>query len=178
MNEVEVKVLNINIEAIKKKILSLGGHIVKKENQENHFYNFPSHMANCKGCIRIRKTTSLLDGSEKTYLCIKKMLSQKKTRIMEENELQVPGFKSADDFLKALDIKHNCLVKKYRESYKLLNALIEIDIWDKETFPEPYIEIEGASEEKIKEILSILEIPFDKATSKSLDEIKKEMGLI
>jgi adenylate cyclase class 2 len=56
-------------------------------------------------------------------------------------------------------------------------VLVEIDTWDKEHFPFPYIEIEAESSEKIYAALTLLEIPHDKATSKSLTEIKKELGI-
>lgn len=177
MNEIEVKVFNVDIESIKTKVISLGGSLVKKENQENYYYDFPPHMADEKGYIRIRKITNLLDDTKKSMLCIKKIISQDIVRKTIENEFEISDFNSADGFLKTMGINFIGCQNKYRESYKILDTLVEIDIWDKNVFPYPYIEIEGKDEKSIKDILSLLEIPFDKSTSKSLEQIKKEFNL-
>lgn len=177
MNEIEVKVFNVDIDSIKAKVLSLGGFLVKKENQENYFYDFPPHMMDEKGYIRIRKIKSLLDNSQKTMLCIKKIISMEAVRKTVENEFEISDFNAADGFLKTMGIKFIAQENKYRESYKILDTLVEIDIWDKSVFPYPYIEIEGKSEKNILDTLSLLEIPFDKSTSKSLEEIRREFSL-
>lgn len=177
MKEIEVKIFGVDIEDIKTKVLSLGGTLAKRENQENYFYDFPPHMKDEKGYIRIRKIHNLLDDSTKLMMCIKKIISQEAARKTEEHEFEVLDFKEADEFLKSMGADFFSREDKYRESYLLLNSLIEIDIWDKKVFPEPYIEIEAESEEKIYEILSLLNIPAEKATSKSLNEIKKSFNL-
>jgi adenylate cyclase class 2 len=177
MDEIEVKIFGVDIENIKKKVLKLGGTLAKKENQENYFYDFPPHMKDEKGYIRIRKIHNLIDDSTKIMMCMKRIISQDTARKTEEHEFEVLDFKEAEEFLKSMGIGFFSKEDKYRESYLLSNALIEIDIWDKKVFPEPYIEVEAESEKKIYEILSILGIPAEKATSKSLNEIKKTFNL-
>lgn len=71
MKEIEVKVLNVDVDLVKSKIISLGGVNIKKEHQENYFFNMP----NCdNGYIRIRKIQDLLNNITKITLCVKKYL--------------------------------------------------------------------------------------------------------
>ncbi|SKA85242.1 adenylate cyclase, class 2 [Caloramator quimbayensis] len=178
MKEIEVKVLKIDIEKTREDIINLGGKLIKKEFQENYYYKLPESLSNQKGYIRIRKVHNLLDGSRKILLCIKTLISQEKYRTCDEHEFEVSNFKECTLFLEAMKLSYIKSENKHRESYSIDNSLIEIDTWDKDVFPEPYIEIEAACEEDIFNLLSKLNINKNKATSKSLEEIKKEMGLI
>lgn len=178
MNEIEVKVLGIDIEAVKDRIIKLGGKLVKKEIQQNYYYDLPPYIENQNGYIRLRAVHNLLDDSYKNILCIKKIIFQGNYRMSEEHEFEVLNTDECKRFFEAMELKFQSREDKYRESYFFKDALVEIDIWEKEVFPHPYIEIEAASEDKIYEILAALNIPKDKATSKNLSEIKKEMGII
>lgn len=177
MNEVEVKVIGVNCEEIRSKIISLNGILVKKEFQENHIFSLPENL-NAKGYIRIRVIKDYLNGNNKTLLCIKKVISQDKVRKMDEREFEVDNFDEAIGFLSALNIEFLSQENKSRESYSLEDALIEFDTWDEKVFPHPYVEIEAENEERLYSIINLLEIPHDKVTSKGLIEIKKEMGLL
>ena len=68
-------------------------------------------------------------------------------------------------------------IKKYRESYKIMDSLVEIDINDKSFCPFPYLEIETTSEEKLKEILELLGYSIEDTTSKTIYELLEERGL-
>lgn len=178
MQEIEVKVLKIDIEKAREDIINLGGILIKKEYQENYYYKLPDSLSSQKGYIRIRKIHNLLDDSRKILLCIKILVSQGKYRTCDEHEFEVSDFEECTLFLKSMKLSYIKTENKHRESYSIDNSLIEIDTWDKDVFPEPYIEIEAACEEDIFNLLNKLNIDKSKATSKSLGEIKKEMGLI
>lgn len=177
MNEIEVKILGVDIDKIKEKILLLGGKLLKQEIQENYCYDLPPHLSNQNGFIRIRKIKSLIDSSEKVILCSKKIISQSKARITDENEVEINSFEDCLKFVESLELKLYRRSNKQRESYTLNDALIEIDTLDKDEFPEPYIEIEAVNENLIYDVMDLLEIPRDKATSKSLRQIRLEMNL-
>ena len=66
--------------------------------------------------------------------------------------------------------------KKYRESYKIFDSLVEIDINDKVFCPFPYIEIETDSEEKLNKIVSLLGYTIDDTTSETIYEILEKRG--
>jgi adenylate cyclase class 2 len=177
MNEIEVKVLGVDVEEVRNKIIKLGGKLVKKERQENYIYYLPPHVENQNGYVRIRKIHNLIDNSFKIILTSKKIISQDKYRKTEEMDVEVLNLEQCRSFLHSLELKFHRQENKYRESYSLNGALIEIDEWDKDIFPEPYIEIEAENEKGIFDILKILEIPESKATSKTLEQIKQEMGI-
>ena len=177
MNEIEVKVLDVDTTEVIKKLKSLGCSPVKKEQQENYIYSLPDNMPDVKGYVRIRKVKSLIDGSISTILCIKKLLSQDSVKSCEEHETEISNFNECSSLLKALDLKFVGRKDKKRESYLYNDTLVEIDTWDKEYFPEPYMELEGESSEKIYETLTMLGIPHEKATSLCLEEIKKLRGI-
>lgn len=48
--------------------------------------------------------------------------------------------------------------EKERISYRYKNQRFDIDIWDKDTYPEPYMEIEFSNQSKIDEIIDDLGI--------------------
>lgn len=175
MNELEVKVFNVDIITVKESIINNGGKLVKRENQSNYYYNLPSGSGT--GYIRIRTVENLIDKSTRYILCIKKIISEDKCRLSDEHEFEIKDFNECRNFLKALGLEFHSKQDKYRESYEYMGALIEFDIWDKRVFPDPYMEIEAENEKKIYSVLTALDIPEYKATSKSLTEVKKEMGL-
>lgn len=178
MNEVEVKVIGIDCEKLKEKIILFKGELIKKEFQENHIFSLPENI-NESGYIRIRVIKDQLNNKDKVLLCIKKVLSKEtdSVRKMDEKELEVNNFNEAYGFLKALNIKFINQENKYRESYKLNNTLIEFDTWDENVFPYTYAEIEAENESELYKVVNLLEIPRDKITSKGLIQIKKEMGI-
>jgi adenylate cyclase class 2 len=178
MDEIEVKVLGVDVDEIKNRILAKAGNLVKKEMQENYLYELPEGLENRNGYVRIRKVHSLIDNKDTIFLCIKKILSQDKYRKTEEHEFEVKDFTSCQEFLNSLGLSFHKQRNKYRESYMLNDTLIEIDIWDKSEFPEPYIELEAVSENKIYETMSLLDLAPERATSKLSEQIKKEMGLL
>lgn len=177
MNEIEVKVLGVDIDKLREEIINQGGFIVKKENQENYIYNLPQSIAGENGYVRIRRIHNLIDCSKKDMLCIKKIVSQGKYRVTEEHEFEVSDFNESSLFLQSLGVEFSVRQDKYRESYSFNGVLIEIDIWNKEIFPYPYVEIESINEDLIFETMDLLKIPREKATSKSLAQIKEELGL-
>ena len=68
--------------------------------------------------------------------------------------------------------------KKYRESYKLNDCLIEIDINDKNFCPFPYLEIETSSEENLESVVKFLGYTLDDTTSETIYEILEKRGLL
>ena len=65
--------------------------------------------------------------------------------------------------------------KKFRTSYSFKKAHIDIDVWDKEVYPYPYMEIEVSHYDDLCEVLDLLEISKDNVCLKSLPELKEEL---
>lgn len=64
---------------------------------------------------------------------------------------------------------------KHRKKYSYKKFIIDIDTWDKDTYPKPYVEIEAPSMEDIYHLVDILEIPRDKVSTMSIDELRKSL---
>ena len=134
-------------------------------------YDLPPCTINKNGFIRIRAIKDLLNSKNKIILCSKKIISQGKTRQNEEHEIEVNNLNECKNLLDSLNLNFTGIQKKYRESYKYMGCLVEFDTWDKNIYPDTYIEIEVIDGNNIYDILKSLDIPEKNATSKSLHEI-------
>jgi adenylate cyclase, class 2 len=172
LNEIETKILDINVDDIRRKAKKLNAPMVKSENQINKIFDFPDkRLVISKGYARIRIVENLLDNSIHFYMTTKKILNQDKFKIMEENETEILDATSGENILKSLGLELIEVVKKYRESYQYKNTLIEIDINDTVFCPFPYIEIESENETELEEVVALLGYTMDQTSSKSIYEI-------
>ncbi|MGL5086116.1 MAG: class IV adenylate cyclase [Clostridium sp.] len=178
MNELETRIVDIDVDAIRDTLVSLGAEKVKDENQINDIYDFEDgRLLKAKGYARIRTTIDKLSGKETYYMTTKKMLSQGTFKVMEENETIVQDKEMARGIYLSLGlVQHKC-IKKSRESYSIKNSLVEIDINDKAFCPFPYIEIETSDEETLKEIVELLGYTLKDTTSKTIYELLSERGI-
>lgn len=182
MKELEVKILDINLDQLRNKLKDLNCKKVKSENQINDLFDFPNKSLLRKhGYARIRTVEDLLKNSTKFYLTVKTLKSDEKFKIMDENEVEITNGEEGKDILKALGLELTQSIKKYRESYKYKNALIEIDINEESFCPFPYIEIEAQTSEEIEETVYALGYTMEDTTSKSIYELielfKQRKGL-
>lgn len=178
MQELETRILDIDVEAIRKKMISLNSENVKKENQINRIYDFEDRrLLNSKGYARIRTVEDVLRNKTVHYMTTKKMISQEKYKVMEEHETIIESSEEGENIFKALGLSLVQSINKYRESYKYKNTLVEIDINDKSFCPFPYIEIETAYEEELKEIVNLLGYKMEDTTSRTIFEILADRGV-
>lgn len=178
MKELETRIVDINVDDIRNKLISLGAEKVKSEDQVNEIYDFEDgRLLAAKGYARIRTTVDRIKGKETVFMTTKKMLSQDTFKVMEENEVIVDNKEMARKIFNSLGLKLQESISKYRESYKINDSLVEIDINDKSFCPFPYLEIETTSEEKLKDILKLLGYTLSDTTSKTIYEILAERGI-
>lgn len=174
MKEMEIRIIDIDVEEIRRKLLRINAPKVKQENQINNIYDFSDkRLLMSKGYARIRTVKDQLTNSTVHYITTKKLISQEKYKIMEEYESEIKDEAAAKGIFESLGLKLIQSIKKYRESYKYKNTLIEIDINDKDFCAFPYIEIESTDEAEIQEVLALLGYTFSDTTSKSIYEILK-----
>jgi adenylate cyclase class 2 len=175
MNEIEVKVLNIDINIIKNKLTELNAKLVKKEFQVNYMFDFENnHFFDKGGYVRIRKSHDFLKNTEKIVLTSKELISKDKFKISKEIEFNSDNFESSKDFLENLGLKLRRIDEKYRESYKLDEGLIEIDTW---AGVPTYLEAEAETEENVVTLLSKLGYELNQSTSMTLAEIMKHYNI-
>ncbi|ACA55191.1 CYTH domain-containing protein [Clostridium botulinum] len=175
MKEIETRIIKINIEEIRKKLLDLGAIKVKEESQINNIYDFSDKkLLKNKGYARIRYIKDVIGNEEHYYMTVKKLISQERYKIMEENETEILDFKEGEHIFKALGLELIESISKFRESYKYKETLVEIDINDKNFCPFPYIELESNNEEELEELVELLGYSMNDTTSKTIYEILNE----
>lgn len=178
MKELETRIIDIDVDEIRQKLLSLGGEKIKSEDQVNEIYDFADgRLLAAKGYARIRTVVDRLSNKETIYMTTKKMLSQDTFKVMEENETIVMDADMSRKIFLSLGLQLQESIKKYRESYKLENALVEIDINDKSFCPFPYIEIETDSIENLEKVVTALGYTLADTTSKTIYDILAERGI-
>lgn len=175
--EIEVRILNIDVDEIRNKLLDLSAVLVKKENQLNNLFDFEDRrLLSLKGYGRIRIIEDLILNERRFYMTVKKRISgdDNKFRVMDEHEIEISDSLEGENIFKSLGLILTNSISKYRESYKISNVLVEIDINDKSVYPVPYIEIEGDSMDEIEETLKKLGYTLEDTTSKNLFELIDE----
>ena len=178
MKELETRIVDIDVDDIRNKLTSLGAEKVKSEDQVNEIYDFEDgRLLDAKGYARVRTTVDRIKGKETVFMTTKKMLSQDIFKVMEENEVIVDDKEMARRIFTSLGLKLQESISKYRESYKIMDSLVEIDINDKSFCPFPYLEIETSSVEKLEEIVKLLGYTLEDTTSQTIYDILAERGI-
>jgi adenylate cyclase class 2 len=177
MQEIETRILDIDADNIRLKLKNIAAVKVKEENQINKIFDFPDRrLLKAKGYARIRIVEDNLHNETKYYMTTKKLLSQEVYKVMDENEIVIDDATTGEGIFVALGLELVESIKKYRESYQYKHTLVEIDINDKSFCPFPYIEIETAYEEELKEVVELLGYSLKDTTSKTIYEILNERG--
>ena len=178
MKELETRIVDIDVDNIRKILLENNAEKVKSEDQVNDIYDFEDgRLLAQKGYARIRTVNDKINNKTIVFMTTKKMISQKRFKVMEENETIIEDKIMGEGIFKSLGLIKKESIKKYRESYKLFNSLIEIDINDKNFCPFPYLEIETSSEEELEKIVSVLGYTLEDTTSATIYDILKERNL-
>lgn len=178
MQEMETRIVDINVDTIRKKMKTLKAELVKKEDQINEIFDFEDRrLLNAKGYARVRTVKDKLNEKVVYYMTTKKMLSQEKFKVMDENETVVEDGEMARRIFLSLGLELVQSIKKYRESYRFKNTLIEIDINDPSFCPFPYLEIETTSETELEEVVKLLGYTLKDTTSKTIYQLLEERGI-
>ncbi|AID44299.1 adenylate cyclase [Candidatus Arthromitus sp. SFB-mouse-Japan] len=177
--EIEVRILDVDIHEIRRKIFEYNGVLVKKENQINKLFDFDDdRLLRNNGYARIRIIKDLISDKNFYYMTSKRKLSKSsdKYKVMDEQEVLIDSWEIGENIFKSLGLSMKNEIKKYRESYKINDVLIEIDINDKSFYPNPYVEIEGESINEIEEVVNILGYSMEDTTSKSIFELIEDLN--
>lgn len=178
--ELEVKVLGMDLDRLEKKIIALGGELIGKEIQENILIDSKARpiKSYLDGYLRIRETKDLLKDEKRINFTLKKNMDLKGIR--DNIEINA-GIKDKNKLLKILEeLGFDKIERGYKErkSYRLKAGRIDFDKWDERTYPYPYVEIEVDSRKHLNDIISLLEIPQENISTKSIVELRKELKLL
>jgi adenylate cyclase, class 2 len=175
----EARIIDIDVDTMRFKLLKIGAEKVKMENQINRIYDFEDRrLLSIKGYARIRTVNDLMNEATRHYMTTKRLLSQDKFKVMSEHEILISDSLEGEQIFKDLGLSLVETIDKYRESYKFKDCLIEIDINDKSFCPFPYIEIEAGSEESLEEVVALLGYSMKDVTSKTIYEILNGRGAL
>jgi adenylate cyclase, class 2 len=157
MQEIEVKILEIDVDAVRKTLLDLGAKkILDDELSYEILDDREQNLFKEKKLLRVRKSKS------EAHLCFKSKAKKGKLRQAEETEVKIDNY---DDTIKILNelgfiTKHKG--KKHRESYKLDKARYEID-----TMPgiPTFLEIEADNEDDLIKGIEKIGFKLEDATT-------------
>ena len=171
--ELEVKLLGLDVDSFEKNLQTKGAKLLYIEYQENILLENISNKIPDKSYLRVRE--SKIGDKCSTYLTYKENIENKNLRENNEYTCKVD---SKDNILKILDllgIKALNSGKKKRIKYSYKNISIDIDNWDKEIYPHPYVEIEVKKEKDLKEFLTDFNISENLVSKKSISELQNEL---
>lgn len=171
--EIEVKVLGIVPKEIEEKLISLGAEKINREMQKN--YTFVPQTGDFeKGYLRIRE--SIVDDKKAPIeLTFKEVKNDEEVRINNEFTVHIDSVSIMTSILEKMGVKLKYKGEKERISYRYKGQRFDIDIWDKDTYPHPYMEIEFTNQSKIDEILEDLDIDKSRVTTKSISDLISEL---
>lgn len=171
--EIEVKVLGIVPKEIEEKLISLGAEKINREMQKN--YTFVPQTGDFeKGYLRIRE--SIVDDKKAPIeLTFKEVKNDEEVRINNEFTVHIDSVSMMTSILEKMGVKLKYKGEKERISYRYKGQRFDIDIWDKDTYPYPYMEIEFTNQSKIDEILDDLDIDKSRVTTKSISDLISEL---
>ena len=162
--EIEVRVLNINKEDLISKLEKNNAKFIGDWHQIRYVYDFKP--VDPHRWIRLR--TNGVD----TTLTIKEV-HDKTIEGTKELEIKVSDIETTHLILEKLDYKRRSIQENKRIRYILNDIEIDIDTWPGLS---PYVEFEGESEEKIKEVFKILDLDYKDAITDNAQDIYMSLG--
>ncbi|MEK7496452.1 MAG: CYTH domain-containing protein [Patescibacteria group bacterium] len=151
MNEIEIKILNINPRQIEAKLKKLGAKKIFKGRLKVKWFSLP-HLTNPNKhpwFLRIRTTNN--KSGEITWKS--RPVTVGLSRKHREINLPISNHDSAADLFLAIGLKKYAYQEKDRTSWKLQDWQFDLDKYPK--IP-PYLEIEGRSAKHINEAIKLL----------------------
>lgn len=142
MEEIEVKILEIDKDAVIKKLESLGADAVFDGELANDFYDFGDGKLSME-----QRYLRLRNKGEVSLLTFKSKVSKDKAKIMKEYEISFRDNSAAKKILESLGLKKMKTAKKHRTSFKIGSVRFDID-----TVPgiPTYMEVEAPTLEEVK----------------------------
>lgn len=124
---------------------------------------------NNKKWIRVRQT------NDRTTIAVKHILAPDNSHLqqMMENEIEVSSINQANSILEALGLSYKSYQEKRRVTYILDEHEIDIDTWP--GIP-TYFEVEGESEDDLRNILDVLGYKLEDTVSCTADQVYEIYG--
>lgn len=174
MEEIEVKFLDINKKEMENKLKNLGATFVGSFDYRLKPFDFPGYPLSKErnAWVRLRDEGSRITLSYKQRLGVGG--NHLKDEGMKEIEVEVSDFDKTSQILEEIGLVHKVYEEKKRTRYILSGVECDIDEWP--LIP-PYIELEGESIEKIKEVADKLGFKWENHIICSATQILKHYGV-
>jgi len=164
--EYEATFANIDKDDVRERLKKAGAELVKPEfMQKRRNFNLPKGNEIEGGWLRVR------DEGDKITMSLKVVAKNEAIDDQKEICLVVDNFEKAQEFLSAIGCTKKAYQESMREIWMLDGVEICIDEWP---YLEPYVEIEGESEEAVKEASEKLGFDYAKAVFGAVDQQYKE----
>lgn len=153
--EYEATFININKDEVRKGLESAGAKLIKKEFlQKRCTFELPSGHEIKNGWLRVR------DEQDKITMSLKVVKENGTIDQQQEIELIINNFQDACDMLEKIGCEKRAYQESKRELWELDKVQITLDEWP---FLEPFLEIEGESEDEVKSISEKLGFDYKQA---------------
>lgn len=172
--EKEVKVFNLDLDALKEELLSKGAEHLGEEKQVNYILkcDIDAKTNLLKSLLRLREVNK--DDKKTFYLTYK--IRGKDSGVLRNSKELTSEVKDKDAILEIFEMLGIIPEKvdyKERDSYLYKDARFDFDEYDKETFDRPYLEIEVKNDEKLEELIKEFNIERKNITTKNINELRK-----
>lgn len=168
MKEIELKVLGINKHALEAQLKKLGAkRIGRVLVQYKKFDTKSGAIGKRGGLLRLRRLGNVIELTHKA-----RMQKESGFKVQEETQTTVQSFENMEKLLRILGLKPVCYIEKYRTSYLLAGAHLEID--EHPGVP-AYLEIEG-NPQTIRHVLKLLNFSMKDTSAASAHEILRNHG--
>jgi adenylate cyclase class 2 len=158
--EYEATFANINKDEIRNKLSTVGAKLVRPEfMQRRKVFNMPKGLEDKEAWMRVR------DEGNRVTMSYKK-IGGKAIDEQKETMLVIDDFDAGVEILEKLGCIKKAFQESKRELWELDGVEITIDEWP---FLEPYIEVEGKSEEAVRKVSEKLGFDFKEAIFDSVD---------
>ncbi|MBR3211329.1 MAG: CYTH domain-containing protein [Bacilli bacterium] len=162
--EYEVRILEIDRKDFEKRLEKLHAKFCWDHVQKRYVYDF--HPKEKSKWIRLRT------NGEKTTLTIKNLVTSEIDGT-QELELEVDNFDRCNLLLKELGYEPKGYQENRRVQYEINGVEVDIDDWPK--IP-TYVEIEGASEEAVYNVVEALGYTKEECTTRDVEGIYLDYG--
>ncbi len=163
--EFEATFTDISKDEAREKLKKAGAKLVREEYlQKRCVFNLPKSHEIKGGWLRVR------DEGDKITMSLK-IVDGDKIENQKETQLVIDNFENAVNLFESI----GCIKKAYQESKRELWKLKDVEITiDELPFLEPFVEIEGKSEEEVKEVAQKLGLDYSKAKFCAVDTLYSE----
>ena len=160
--EYEATFINIDKDEVRQKLKALGASLIKPEFlQKRVSFDLPSGHEKKGAWLRVR------DEGGKNTLTLK-IIDGEKIEDQKEISLVIDSLEEALELLTVMGCRKKAYQESKRELWILDNVEITIDEWP---YLEPYVEVEGASEQSVKDVSAKLGFDYSKALFCSVDKL-------